>query len=60
MLVDLESSFKNCPSIEKLRKKTENTEKTQLLLDPVLTSLLPTRLPPGIALIPSSMEEKTV
>ena len=61
MLEDLESSFKNCPSIEKLRKKkTENTEKTQLLLDPVLTSLLPTRLPPGIALIPSSMEEKTV
>lgn len=42
------------------KKKTENTEKTQLLLDPVLTSLLPIRFPPGIALIPSSMEEKTV
>ena len=61
MQEDLESSFKNCPSIEKFKKKkNRNTEKTQLLLDPILTSLLPTRLPPGITLIPSSMEEKTV
>lgn len=48
------------PSIEKLRKKNRKHRETQLLFYPVLTSLLPTRLPPGIALIPNSMEEKTV
>lgn len=59
--MDLESSFKKLPKYRKIKeKKKENTEKTQLLLDPILTSLLPTRLPPGIALIPNSMEEKTV
>lgn len=61
MLKDLESSFKNFPKYRKVKeKKNRKHRETQLLLYPVLTSLLPTRLPPGIALIPNSMEEKTV
>lgn len=59
MLKDLESSFKNFPKYRKIEeKKNRKHRETQLLLYPVLTSLLPTRLPPGIALIPNSMEER--
>lgn len=61
MLKDLESSFKNFPKYRKIKeKKNRKHREIQLLLYPVLTSLLPIRLPPGIALIPNSMEEKTV